>query len=141
VSYEVTEAADVPAGVVPVKPQTARLLKVFCRGCGYTARITQRWITKAGTPDCPTCHEPMVVDVKAEKDAPVDAPPVMKTKPPKAKPVPVVEPEYTYEPDFTPLDLDGIEPVVYSPDEDEPIADPAPAEAFESVIAKLLAEL
>ena len=65
-TYEVTDEASVPAGVVPVVPQPARLLKVFCTSCGYTARITQRWITKSGTPDCPGCHINMVVEVKGE---------------------------------------------------------------------------
>lgn len=60
-TYEVTEDASVPAGAVEVIPQKTRLLKVSCKTCGYTARITQRWITKAGTPQCPTCHVYMVV--------------------------------------------------------------------------------
>ena len=33
-------------------PQGTRLLKVVCPSCGYTARITQRWIA-CGLPVCP----------------------------------------------------------------------------------------
>jgi hypothetical protein len=38
--------------------QDARLLKVECQTCGYTARITRRWIM-IGLPVCP-CGTPMV---------------------------------------------------------------------------------
>jgi hypothetical protein len=84
-TYEVTESAHIPAGVVPVVPQVARLLKVFCEACGYTARITQRWITKAGTPQCPCGHGFMTVAVKAEK-----TPAAAAKSEPAAPPVPVV---------------------------------------------------
>jgi hypothetical protein len=119
-TYEVTEDAHVPAGVVPVVPQAARLLKVFCTDCGYTARITQRWITKSGTPDCPACHINMVVAPKVEKApkaAPVVPPVEYATAPPMA---------------FVPLELD--EPV------DEPTPEPDTAEQ-PSALAELLAEL
>jgi hypothetical protein len=34
------------------KKQSTRLLKVFCRDCNYTMRITAKWLM-IGTPDCP----------------------------------------------------------------------------------------
>ena len=94
-TYEVTEDAHVPAGVVPVVPQPARLLKVFCSSCGYTCRITQRWITKAGTPECPSGHGHMVVEEKAEKAPKPKAAPLPEPTPvernPEPEPVSVVE--------------------------------------------------
>lgn len=39
------------------KKQGTRLLKVSCLACGYTCRITQKWI-EIGFPTCP-CGEPM----------------------------------------------------------------------------------
>lgn len=39
------------------KPQTTRMLKLECPGCGYVARTTQKWID-VGLPSCP-CGEPM----------------------------------------------------------------------------------
>jgi hypothetical protein len=61
-TYEVSAATDVPAGFVPVAPQATRLLKVQCSTCGYVARVTKRWIDKAGAPVCPTDRAPMIVD-------------------------------------------------------------------------------
>jgi hypothetical protein len=100
-TYEVMEDANLPAGIVPVVPQSARLLKVFCEACGYVARVTQRWITKSGTPICPCGHGAMAVAApKGETAAPVEAP-VIKAIPakPKAKakpvpPVPVADVEF-----------------------------------------------
>lgn len=60
-TYEVTDSAAIPAGVVEVEPQATRLLKVFCAKCGYTARITQRWI-KTGIPECPVDRVTMAVE-------------------------------------------------------------------------------
>jgi hypothetical protein len=43
------------AALTPVardKKQTTRLLKVACQSCGYTARITAKWLAIAA-PDCP----------------------------------------------------------------------------------------
>jgi hypothetical protein len=41
------------------KTQTARLLKVMCQ-CGYTARVTLKWLSEAGPPHCPLpYHGPM----------------------------------------------------------------------------------
>ncbi len=33
--------------------QSTRLKKVYCRHCGYTARVTQKWLD-LGVPACPT---------------------------------------------------------------------------------------
>ena len=45
------------------KKQRARLLKAECvgHGCGYTARITAKWVDELGPPLCPK-HGPMTVD-------------------------------------------------------------------------------
>lgn len=40
------------------KPQTTRLVKAECGGCGYVIRVTRKWIDEAGLPICPTCEEP-----------------------------------------------------------------------------------
>ena len=130
-TYEVTEDAHVPAGVVPVVPQKARLLKVYCTDCGYTARITQRWITKAGTPDCPACHINMVVAPEVEKvEKPAKPAKVAKTaKAPKVAPPPPVETDYTPE---------TVEEL-FTPDP-EPVVATEPAEES-SALAELLAEL
>lgn len=40
------------------KKQSTRLLKVECPACGYTVRVTQKWL-EMGAPICPTDHEPM----------------------------------------------------------------------------------
>jgi hypothetical protein len=63
-SYEVTKEAKVNAGIVLCVPQKTRLLKVYCETCRYTCRITNRWIEKAGTPECPSGHGRMTVQVK-----------------------------------------------------------------------------
>ncbi len=89
-TYEVTDDAKVPAGIVEVIPQPSRLLKVHCETCGYCARITQRWITRAGTPECPSGHGWMVVVPKAEPKT-VEAiaePPVKRRKAVKVTPIP-----------------------------------------------------
>lgn len=39
--------------------QTTRLLKVACRDCGYTARVTRKWLDEAGAPLCPCNSRPM----------------------------------------------------------------------------------
>ncbi len=41
--------------------QGTRLLKAQCDQCGYTCRITKKWITAAGSPLCPTHRKPMTV--------------------------------------------------------------------------------
>lgn len=37
-----------------VKRQGTRLLKVKCAQCGYTCRVTAKWLESAGAPICPT---------------------------------------------------------------------------------------
>lgn len=43
------------------KKQTTRLCKVECESCGYTARVTRKWIDEMGAPLCPCSNEPMGV--------------------------------------------------------------------------------
>jgi hypothetical protein len=43
------------------KKQTTRMLKVECPDCGYTARVTRKWLKQAGAPHCPQ-HEEMRID-------------------------------------------------------------------------------
>jgi hypothetical protein len=50
--------------------QTTRLLKVFCPECGYTCRITQKWI-ELGLPECPVCNQPMTDDPDALVEQPL----------------------------------------------------------------------
>lgn len=39
--------------------QGTRLLKATCGECGYTVRVTRKWLEAAGTPLCPCNQEPM----------------------------------------------------------------------------------
>lgn len=43
------------------KKQSTRLLKAVCQECGYTVRVTQKWV-ELGLPICPVDHEPMSTD-------------------------------------------------------------------------------
>jgi len=45
------------------KKQRARLLKAECdgEGCGYTVRITAKWVDEIGAPHCPK-HGAMSID-------------------------------------------------------------------------------
>jgi hypothetical protein len=49
------DAPGLPAGF---KPQSTRMLKVMCQ-CGYTARVTLKWLNLAGPPHCPRGHGAM----------------------------------------------------------------------------------
>lgn len=40
----------------PQKAPGSRLVKIVCAVCGYTARVTRKWIAR-GLPTCPTCAE------------------------------------------------------------------------------------
>jgi hypothetical protein len=54
-----------PAGALALnmrKKQSTRLLKCECEGCGYTVRITRKWLDAGGSPICPTDQEPMACD-------------------------------------------------------------------------------
>lgn len=44
------------------KKQTTRLLKAVCEDCGYTVRVTRKWVEDAGAPHCPG-HGAMSVDM------------------------------------------------------------------------------
>jgi hypothetical protein len=48
------------------KPDTCRQLKVCCPACGYIARVSQKWLSDAGPPMCPTDA------VRMKADEPVD---------------------------------------------------------------------
>lgn len=48
--------------------QTTRLIKVACDVCGYTARVTRKWIDQAGEPFCPADMLPMRLNGESEKD-------------------------------------------------------------------------
>jgi hypothetical protein len=48
-------------GTAERKKQSTRLLKVCCPECGYTARVTNKWICDAGTPLCPSSGDPMEI--------------------------------------------------------------------------------
>lgn len=41
------------------KKQTTRLLKCSCEDCGYTVRVTRKWVEDKGTPLCPDNMESM----------------------------------------------------------------------------------
>jgi len=116
VSYEVTGEATIPADFAEVKPQGTRLLKASCPGCGYTVRITQKWLTKAGTPTCPADGNRLEVEEKAEKAA---------TK---------AAPTYTVPDGILPESAQAEEPII---PEDEPEEEENP----ESPLAVLLADL
>ena len=49
------------------KKQTTRLLKAECPECGYTVRVTAKWINEAGAPYCGIrSHGRMVCDTPDE---------------------------------------------------------------------------
>lgn len=50
----------------PVKKQGTRMLKAECR-CGYTVRITRKWLDEVGAPHCPNHGEMEVEDQGEEK--------------------------------------------------------------------------
>jgi hypothetical protein len=37
----------------PVKKQTTRMVKCECPECGYTARVSRKWLDDVGAPKCP----------------------------------------------------------------------------------------
>lgn len=49
------EASDRP------KKQTTRMLKAECPECGYTVRLSRKWLDEVGPPHCPA-HGAMAVD-------------------------------------------------------------------------------
>lgn len=50
------------SAVAAPKPQKARLLKAECEACGYTVRVTRKWLDEAGAPLCPCNREPMTCE-------------------------------------------------------------------------------
>jgi hypothetical protein len=51
-----------PAGYLTDTPkQGTRLLKCACATCGYTARVSNKWLVSAGPPICPTCRIAMLL--------------------------------------------------------------------------------
>ena len=49
-----------PAGFLTDTPrQTTRQLKCACSLCGYTARVTRKWLAVAGPPICPSDRVPL----------------------------------------------------------------------------------
>lgn len=61
------------ASVGQRKKQSARMLKAECEGCGYTARVTRKWVVEAGPPHCPN-HGAMVVDLGEGEEGEGDEP-------------------------------------------------------------------
>ncbi len=45
-----------------IKPDRCRLVKCVCEKCGYTIRITNKWIAK-GIPECPICKREFIRDL------------------------------------------------------------------------------
>lgn len=60
-----------PTAIARPKKQRARLIKATCGelGCGYTVRITSKWVKDIGPPICPK-HGPMAVNGGAADDTP-----------------------------------------------------------------------
>lgn len=61
----IKERGEYPAGSLNeslrLKKQSTRLIKCECTECGYTVRVTKKWIESAGTPLCPVEMEAMEV--------------------------------------------------------------------------------
>jgi len=61
----VREFGDYPHAVlsanVNAKKQTTRLQKCECTDCGYTVRVTAKWLDEAGAPLCPCNQEAMAI--------------------------------------------------------------------------------
>ena len=56
------EIGPCPTGVINLsdrKKQSTRLGKLICLSCGYTARVTRKWVEAMGAPLCPCNSEPM----------------------------------------------------------------------------------
>lgn len=48
--------------------QSTRLLKSQCATCGYTCRITRKWVTEVGAPHCPLHGEMAVEGLENEEE-------------------------------------------------------------------------
>jgi hypothetical protein len=63
---------QIPAGglsAVTRKKQGTRLLKCECGDCGYTVRVTRKWVESAGEPICPTDKVSMACDAIDDEDS------------------------------------------------------------------------
>jgi hypothetical protein len=50
------------------KKKGTYLLKAECQGCGYTCRVTKKWVVEKGAPICPCNVQPMAVDLPDDDD-------------------------------------------------------------------------
>jgi hypothetical protein len=50
----------------PDKKQTTRMVKCECKKCGYTARVSRKWLDDAGAPLCPCNSTPMSFELPPE---------------------------------------------------------------------------
>ena len=60
----IEKLGEYPHGAVDInkrKKQGIRMIKAQCDDCGYTARVTRKWIEQTGAPLCPCNHQPMEV--------------------------------------------------------------------------------
>jgi hypothetical protein len=53
--------AGLSASTRPIKKQSTRLLKAICSKCGYTVRVTSKWLD-IGPPICPIDNIPMTAE-------------------------------------------------------------------------------
>lgn len=44
------------------KKQSTRMIKASCSDCGYTVRLSRKWLMEAGSPLCPTHETAMIAD-------------------------------------------------------------------------------
>ena len=51
------------------KPGGTRLLKAECGECGYTVRVTKKWLEAKGAPICPCNMKAMVADMPEAPEA------------------------------------------------------------------------
>lgn len=69
IAQQIGEYPHAQLSPIDLKKQTTRLLKVECKECGYTARVTSKWLDNAGAPLCPCNEEQMQVDRRGRKKA------------------------------------------------------------------------
>lgn len=50
------------------KKQTSRLIKAECTECGYTVRVTRKWLDSVGAPHCPQHGEMTVAGAETEEN-------------------------------------------------------------------------
>ena len=55
------------------KKQTTRLLKAECEECGYTVRVSKKWLDDAGAPICPTRGHGQMQSEASDDDGEGDA--------------------------------------------------------------------